>query len=643
MVSQRESGSVRAPVLFMKRLRILCLLIVAVMARTLHADDVHWAYQKPQLPNLELISGEGEGTAIDALIQQRLRRAGLSSNPAANRARALRRLSLDLTGFPPSLASVLAYESGKHPNAWSREADRLLASPWLGERWARHWLDLARYADSEGYQRDELREIWPYRDWVVEAFNRDLPFDAFTIDQLAGDLLPEPTLAQRVATGFHRNATVNLEAGTDPEHDRIKQITDRVNTTGTVWLGTTLACAQCHDHKYDPFSITEYYQLFAYFNHTAIEARQQGDQMGMSNMQYIGEDIDVPHIDRPAELDALDKVFTFKTRVMRDANPRVTHVLKRGEFQNHGTQVHAVTPKALHSGTQGAPSNRLGLARWLVDPNNPLTSRVTVNRFWAEIFGQGLVTTLDDFGTMGERPTHPELLDWLAVQFQTNWDWSMKRLLREMVLSETYRRSSRVRVEAAAADPNNQLLWRHPGHRLDAETIRDQALMISGRLCGKMGGPPVRPYQPDGVWRKSAGAGEHEYRISTGENAWRRGIYTLWRRLYHYPNFATFDAPDRGACQVSRSRSNTPLQALTLLNDNAYFEMAQAFAQRIKLAGRDTLEEQLTWAFRTALSRKPSPRELQSLKNAFHQETEPDRAWENIASILLNLHETICR
>ncbi len=592
----------------------------------------HWAYAPPSLPRIPLSATPWPRTTIDHFVEHRLREHGLQPNQEALPASLIRRVSLDLTGLPPTVDQVDVFLADPSDEAYERFVDHLLGSKAFGERWARQWLDLARYADSEGYQRDELRSLWGWRDWVIDALNADMPFDQFTVEQLAGDLLPEATPSQVIATGFQRNTPVNLEAGTDPHEDRYKQVVDRVNTLGAVWLGTTLACAQCHHHKYDPISIREYYELFAFFNQSPIETKQQGTEMGMSNMVYIGPNANVPEY--PGET----------TRVMKTvATPRPTFIAKRGDFLAQGAAVEPRIPEVWPGLPQGAPANRLGLARWLVEKDHPLVGRVTMNRLWAEIFGQGLVPTLEEFGSQGATPTHPDLLDWLAVTLVTEDAWSLKKALRRLVLSSTYRQSTAVRPGAMAIDPTGSLYWRHPGQRLDAETIRDQALFVSGLLSHKVGGPPVYPFQPDGVWRKTVGAGPEEWIQSKGEDQYRRGIYTIWKRNGHYASFAIFDAPDRGVCTVNRARSNTPLQALTLLNDRAFVEMTRAFAQRTLHEFDGPLAEQLTHAFRTVLSRYPTPSELKSLQRAVKDAPNKQEGFEDVATILFNLHETLHR
>lgn len=694
---------------------------------------VHWSYVAPTRPDFpeegtELLE-DRDSNEIDRFIAAKLSEHNLTFNPETDPARLIRRAYLDIVGLPPSIEQVDAFVADPSFDRYSKIVDELLASRAFAEKWAVQWLDLARYADSEGYQRDAPRNMWPWRDWVIDALNADMPFDQFTIEQIAGDLLPNASESQKVATAFHRNAPMNLEAGTDPKEDHYKMIVDRVNTTGTIWLGSTVGCAQCHNHKYDPISSKEYYELFAFFNNTPMESKQQGKEMGMSGMKHIGptmevtrRDEDTLYLQEAAEeyraylgdirtdiLEAVDKkiekdpkgrdglpkdvlkildneeemalgqcklvakkislrdrdltirmgkgdIMEARLKAMRGKEvrvmeemetPRETFIAKRGDFMTHGEEVTPATPASLHPFREDYPRNRLGLAKWLVDPQNPLVARAFVNRLWIEMFGQGIVTTPEDFGTQGEMPTHPELLDWMAVAFIEDDHWSLKQAVRRIVLSATYRQSVAVNEEFAAIDPRNQYLWRHPGHRFRAEVIRDQALAISGLLSERMYGAHVRPYQPATFWRKTAGASETYYIPSKGENAHRRGVYTIWRRNSHYPSFANFDAPDRAACVVQRDVSNTPLQALTLLNDPVYVEMAEAFAERIAQEGGETLEDRIAWAFRTALARSPSDPERQLLHSAFASvlgdTKSEEKAYNEVATILLNLHETINR
>lgn len=696
--------------------------------------EVHWSFRKPERSTPAKPTGRSlahrNANEVDAFIASRLRENGLQLNPEAKPARLLRRIFLDVTGLPPTIAQVDDFIADPSFSRYQSIVDQLLASPAYGEKWAIPWLDLARYADSEGYQRDSPRSMWPWRDWVINALNEDMPFDQFTIEQLAGDLLPDASESQIVATGFHRNAATNLEAGTDPSEDRYKVIVDRVNTTGTVWLGLTVGCAQCHNHKYDPITAKDYYQLFAFFNTTPMETKQQGSKMGMSGLVAIGPTINATLTEsdktsiqharnelaeflkpqefairaamkvvatNPTKKDkktaanvlkllqqdtawsltecqkvvklipagqaaaikqqlAIAQIMNDRMKLQKEKSVRVmkdleesqaTFVARRGDFMSHGQQVLPATPDSLHEFPSSLPRNRLGLAQWLVSEENPLVARAFVNRLWGELFGKGLVQTPDDFGKQGLAPTHPELLDWLAVTFMKDDQWSMKNALRRIVLSATYRQSVVAHVIGAEKNPRNDLYWKHPGHRLKAELIRDQALAISGLLCRDVGGIHVRPYQPPTFWRKTAGAGEDMYLPSTGKDAYRRGLYTLWRRNAHYPGFANFDAPDRSACVIQRDSSNTPLQALTLLNDRVYVEAATAFGRRIQSEAGATLDQKVQWAFRTALSRAPNEGERSILKSAFEQvlqQTGSEKAAaRELATIILNLHETIHR
>jgi hypothetical protein len=903
-------------------------------------DDVdaskHWAYVPPKRPELAAVENASwPKNGIDHFVLSRLEQEGLSPSPEADRATLIRRVFLDVIGLPPTPEEVDAFKADESATAYETVVDRLLASPQFGERWARPWLDLARYADSHGYQRDDLREIWAYRDWVIRALNADMLFDQFTIEQLAGDLLPGATDDQKIATGFNRCTMTNVEAGSDPEETRTNQVIDRVNTMATIWLGSTIECAQCHDHKYDPFSQKEYYQLFAFFNNTAIEAERSNPNVPGS-IQFIGPSMKLPdatgdakrksletelasidkrikertaelrrdtatwekrlqadlsnlpqsHVlelaefasaegaahrilddrsvllvdetpdvdtymftvstnlsgitafkletltddslpgggpgrgdarrpnfvlttfaveaaphgsgdfgpirfanatsdyaqpnfpargaidDKPAtgwaigpqffkphwaqfqteqaigfdggttlrfrlvqdygrgrtigrlrvsaitgnpagtaipsdiarivllrptdrskadraalkryregqdeqltslrnqraEIQAKLKTIVASTTLVMQAIPqsRRTNIFNRGDFKQPTDPVEAGTPAVLHPYT-ATNGDRLALAQWLVDRRNPLVARVTVNRWWAEIFGHGIVETVEDFGIKGQPPTHPELFDWLAVEFMDS-GWSMKTMFRAIVTSATYRQSSRVSPELFARDAENKLYARGPRVRMDAEMIRDNALAIAGLLSKKQFGPPIRPYQPDGLWVKVGGA-PVEYEVSPGEDRYRRGIYVVIKRGAPYPSFVTFDASARLACTAKRSRSNTPLQALTLLNDPVYVEAAQALAARTLREKPGTeVDERINHMFRVCVSRYPSAQELASLRRLYDAQLHaasadpettgalvgavqlPDgvsrhelAAWYAIATVLLNLDETITK
>ncbi|MBN8420319.1 MAG: DUF1553 domain-containing protein [Verrucomicrobia bacterium] len=909
----------------------------------------HWSYTPPQRPPLPTVKNPSwPKNEIDRFILAKLEASNLAPSPSASPEILIRRLSLDLTGLPPTPAEVATFtqEYIQHPaSSIEHLVDRLLASQHFGVRWARPWLDLARYADSHGFQRDDLREVWAWRDWVVNALNANMSFDQFTLEQIAGDLLPNATPDQIIATGFHRCTPTNVEAGTEPEESRINQVIDRVNTTGAVWLGTTLECAQCHNHKYDPITQRDYYSLLAYYNNTEKEAdrtnptvpgsiqfkgspfkitdpggdaeraqlaaqmktldaqlaaRQKqlatagapaaspagkvetsnavtalrpttfitesdaeseiqpdgsvlltgsapdkdtytfeadlaagelsglmletlthasipGDGPGRGGVNRpnfvlhsfdctlttpdgktqpltfktayadysqkgyevtslvtktgksawaIGQRFHEPHwaafelqqpmsitpgtklsihmaqnfgnglvigclrissikgsvvaclpeVEEPAPVVAkgrkgkaapaplskdpelarlekqkiaLQKQITAAaaptTEIMRELpQPRMSSIFKRGVYTDPADPVTASVPAIFNTQLKGPP-NRITLAKWLVSPDNPLVARVTVNRWWAELFGTGIVSTLEDFGIKGAPPTHPELLDWLATEFiESGWD--MKHLLKKIVLSATYQQSSSIHalatqppspeiinhkskiINSASVDPSNSLLWHAPRFRLDAEAIRDNALAIAGLLNLKQGGAPIRPPQPDGLWKKVGGQ-QYNYVVSPGAEQYRRGLYVVLKRGSPYPSFMNFDASARMACVVRRSRSNTPLQALTLLNDPVYVEATQAFAKRIVAESPSTdLDSRLQHAFRLALARAPKPQELTILKTLWETQfesakTDPQAtqklstglqlppnlppaefaAWFAVASAILNLDECITK
>jgi hypothetical protein len=656
--------------------------------------EEHWAFVPPKRPPLPPVSNPGwVRNPIDQFVLARMESAGLRPSPEAEPAVLARRVALDLTGLPPTLEEVEAFLNDRQPDAYERYVERLLASPHYGEHQARYWLDLARYADTNGYEADYRRSIWPYRDWVIQAFNRNLPFDQFTMEQLAGDLLPNPTLEQRIATGFHRNTLVNTEGGTDDEEFRVAAIVDRVNTTMTVWMGLTFGCAQCHNHKYDPFTTREYYQLFAFFNSTADRGRSNDPQLAYWPPEVARERQELlnrlatafaPAVcpsplmsavlmrqalkQTEAERRRLASLQPAVTLVMQELpQPRETRIMIRGEFRNLGERVQPDTPAKLHPFPADAPRNRLGLARWLTDRRNPLTARVVVNRLWAQYWGRGLVETSNDFGYQGDLPSHPELLDWLAVEFMES-GWNLKHIHRLIVTSSTYRQSSRVTEQLRERDPDNRLFTRGPRFRLDAETLRDNALAISGLLVRKIGGPSVFPYQPEGIWLNPYSS--DKWVMSTGGDQYRRGIYTFWRRTAHYPSFAIFDAPSREVCCDRRPRTNTPLQALVTLNDPAFFHAAIGLGRRMLREHTGSVRERIEYGFRLCVARRPGSAEIQPLVELYRSarikyQQQPDAArrliqplepqpasseaavelaaWTVVANVLLNLDETLCK
>jgi len=587
----------------------------------------HWAYVAPVEPLLP--PGPADLSPIDRFILQRLSQEGLAPSPQADRATLVRRLSLDLVGLSPSPQEVDAFERDTAPDSYARLVDLLLASPHFGEKQAQAWLDLARYADTNGYEKDARRAAWRYRDWVIEAFNRNLPYDEFVIEQLAGDLLPDATLEQKLATGFHRNTLVNEEGGTDAEEFRWAAVVDRTNTTASVFLGSTLACAQCHNHKYDPFSQKEYYELLACFDNTvdggktlepAMPAPRFDEALQLQCLQSLEAELvargDVPDALAAVrcELQALQDSLPTALVLQERDEARETHLRIRGAFLSPGEVVHPGVPAVLGELPPDAPRNRLGLARWIVSRDNPLAARVAVNRFWEQLFGRGLVASSDDFGTRGSPPTHPELLDWLALRFMES-GWDVKALLRTIVTSAAYRQDSRTTREVLEKDPANVWLSHAPRLRLPVETLRDMALSASGLLDPMLGGPSVFPPQPDGVWAPVYS--DDQWTTDTGSSRWRRGLYTFWRRSSPYATFMLFDAPSRELACTRRSRTNTPLQALALLNDPAFVECAAALARRMLREGGPDVASRASFGFRACTARVPDADELAVLVSLF--------------------------
>ncbi len=720
--------------------------------------EEHWAFLTPETMQPPEVSGANH--PIDRFVQARLSSKGIQPSPPADRRVLIRRVTLDLTGLPPSPKDIMAFLEDPEPDAFETVVDRLLQSPHFGEHWARWWLDLAHYGDSDGYLQDFLRPVaWRYRQWVVDSLNADMPFDEFTIQQLAGDLLPDASVSQRMGTGFLRNTLSNREGGADLEEFRINQVLDRTMTVGTTWLGLTVGCAQCHDHKFDPVSQKEFYQLFAFFNN-ADEANfyaplpeegkayetsredygrqraaliapvaeplailqadwekkilfaeknpgvdfmwdRQLELLGLQWGQDLGEgqleglnilrippeqrtkdqqgrilDYFLASGSRPygerfselklsalkEELDKLAKALPPVTRapgMMKSVAHRQTYVHVRGDYRRRGEPVEPGTIAALPPMESPSTPDRLELARWLVSPKHPLTARVTVNRLWQELFGRGIVVTSDNFGVRGDTPSHPQLLDWLAVDFVEN-GWSIKSLLREIVLSQTYRQSSVARDDLVVRDPLNTLLARQTRLRLSGEGIRDSALAVSGLLSRKMGGPSVKPPQPASV---SKDGYNNAWEPSTGEDRYRRGLYTFLQRTSPFAQFVTFDLPDISRSCTRRERSNTPLQALNLLNDPVFMEAAQALAKRILAEVPDGDDDlRIDRGYLLVLGRLPYPAESQRLLEYLTQQrsiltaeaesadallkntTRKDGAeWVTLSSVLLNLDEFINR
>ena len=640
----------------------------------------HWAYIKPERPEAPKVKNKTwVRNPIDGFVLAKLESLGLKPSPAAPKATLLRRVYLDLTGLPPSVDETNRFLADTRPDAYESIVDSLLASPAYGERMATPWLDMARYADSMGYEKDLNRTMWPYRDWVINAFNRDMPFDEFTIEQIAGDLLPNPTKDQRVATGFHRNTMTNTEGGVDQGEQRWLTLVDRVGTTGSVWLGTTLACAQCHNHKYDPISQEDFYRFLAFYDPSNEPTLDLSDPKLKTLSGELSElEKSLPKLSGDAEalkaangaaqslrnqINEMSSVSTLVMEEKKDQYPPKTPMRIRGAYLAPGALVQADVPKVLPRMSKDLPDNRLGLAKWLVSRENPLTARVRINQIWEQVFGIGLVKTVEDLGTQGEKPLQKDLLDWLACEFMAK-GWSMKAMMKLIVTSNTYRQSSAESAVMKERDPENRLLARGPRFRMPAEMIRDCALKASGLLSEKLGGPSVYPDQPDGIWNTPYN--DQSWQSSKGEDRYRRGLYTFWKRTSPYPSFLSFDATSHESCTVRRIRTNTPLQALTLLNDPVYLMSAKALAKKMISADKLTTGDKIQLGFESVVARRPSPRELARLSQLLQQEqahfsqnpedaaklmgtakpapsTQTEAAYTLVAQVIFNLDEAITK
>ena len=707
----------------------------------------HWAFSSPKkagLPKLE--HSDWPKNEIDYFVLDKLESLGLEPSPEAEKETLIRRLSFDLNGLPPTPEEVVQFKNDTSKEAYEHLVDRLLSSPRYGERWAWEWLDVARYSDTNGFQGDATRDMWPWRDWVIKAFNTNMPYDEFTIKQLAGDLLPNAKTNDILATAFNRNHTYNTEGGTIPEETRVTNVFDRVETTGTAWLGLTFNCARCHDHKYDNITQKEYYQMFDYFNQTSEEGGKYNGQvkplLNMSSEEkrqkmadleayveqlYIEVDtFETVKFPREAGLPAseskvaknikgvdprilltsaanrgngglqqLANYFSGKddtygnllkdliqakkkfqnaakgaiqVMVMDQLNePRSSYVLERGGYNKPRMEegVCMDVPAVLPPLPKNKPNNRLTLAEWLVSEDQPLTARVTVNRYWQAFFENGIVKTIEDFGVQGALPSHPELLDWLAVDFQEN-GWDLKALFKKIVMSATYRQSSKVSEELREHDPENRYLARSTRTRHPSWMLRDQALYVSGLLVDSIGGQPVKPYQPEGIWSEAT-FGKTIYNQDKGDGLYRRSLYTFWRRIVG-PTFL-FDNSSRQVCTVKTLNTNTPLHALTTLNDITYMEASRVLAEKT-LTSKLKDVDRINYVFQWVTSRKPKPEELSilqtrlgQLRKEFSRDTNEAKkltsigefrkndeldltdhaAYTVLSSLLLNLDETITR
>jgi hypothetical protein len=578
--------------------------------------ETHWAFTPPvksKLPEIE--NKKWTKNEIDFFIAEKMEKAGLKPSPEADKERLLKRAAFDITGLPPSLAMMDKFLADPSANAYEKAVDQLIALPQYGERMALNWLDVGRYADSYGYQDDNIRTQWPWRDWVINAFNRNMPYNQFVTWQLAGDMLPNASKEQILATAFLRNHKYTEEGGVIPEEYRVEYLLDKTKTFSKGVLGLTVECAQCHDHKYDPISQKDYYSMLAFFN-TSKEVGYEGDvstSKPAKNPILTLSDSEVHNIYR-----FINKADTgnLTVSVMGELDTlRRTYVLNRGQYTSPTIEVKAnALPAVMKFDTTKFPRNRIGLAKWTVDGQNPITARVYVNRIWQEIFGRGIVKTSGDFGMQGELPSHPELLDWLAVDFMEH-GWDIKRLVKQIVMSATYRQSGKTTEEQHKKDPENILLSRGPRNRIAAEFVKDMVMASSGLLNKTIGGPSVKPYQPKGLW-ESATSGRGvlaTYKMDTGQALYRRGMYTFIKLTVPPPAMVLFDASNRDQCEVKRGKTNTPLQALLMMNDPAVLEASRVMAQNL-LHQKQSDDASITEAFRQIICRRPQEKELQVLK-----------------------------
>ncbi len=659
-----------------------------------------WAYVPPVRHAIPEVSHhEWPTNWIDRFILSRLEKEGLQPAGEADRVTLIRRLSFDLVGLPPTPEEVAQFVDDDRPDAYERLVDRLLASPHFGERMAIYWLDLVRYADTVGYHGDQTQNIWPYRDYVIHAFNTNKPFDEFTKEQLAGDLLDNSSIDTQIASGYNRLLQTTHEGGAQRKEYRAIYMADRVRNISQVWMGATVGCAQCHDHKFDPYTARDFYTLGAFFADLDDEIHLHTPAEDLSTLPTIrkpeievlsilqrerlvqcedeirkleGSPEDAKVEQRKKEIETI-KAAPGLTMIAKQCEPRVVRVLSRGDWMDDsGEVVGPAVPTFLSSIplADGRRATRIDLANWLTDTDDGvgrLTARVMVNRWWALMFGRGIASVLDDFGGQGQPPVHPELLDQLAVEFLES-GWDVKQMVRVIALSSTYRQSSIAPKELRDRDPYNELLARQSRFRVPAEVVRDTALRVSGLLQDEIGGPSVKPYQPAGHYRH-LNFPAREYEHDTNEQQWRRGLYVHWQRQFLHPMLRAFDAPTREECTASRSRSNTALAALTLLNDPTFVEASRTFAERI-LAGAESQSERMEYAFRWATSRAPTEDEARVLKELLEKsrayyESHPEEAkqamttglrkvgdevdqvdlaaWANVARAILNLGETTMR
>ncbi|MDE0934697.1 MAG: PSD1 and planctomycete cytochrome C domain-containing protein [Mariniblastus sp.] len=615
--------------------------------------EEHWAFRAPVRPTVPLVESEAIRNPIDSFIRARLIKQGMTPSNAADPVTLARRLSQDLHGLPPAANVVEEFANQSSDKAYSDLIDVLMASPRYGEHMAVPWLDAARYADTDGYQNDRYRYMHVWRDWVIHSLNENMPYDQFVLEQVAGDMLPDATLKQQIATGFCRNHRINSEDGSIPEEWHVENVVDRIDTIGTAILGLTVGCARCHDHKFDPISAKEYYQLFAYFNN--VPEWGVGPNNGNSppfievpkSWPNLSEDENVAILPAPLKLREARKGQMGNglkrpqagspqtVMVMHEMKvPRATYLLMRGQFDSPDKSelLTPGVPKVLLSSLAAQPQSRLQFAQWLVDRENPLTARVAVNRVWQQIFGMGLVKTSENFGTQGELPSHPELLDWLAVELiESGWD--IRHIQKLILQSTTYRQSSETTPAREKEDPENRFLARAPRYRLHAFALRDSLLASSGLLVEKIGGIPAKPYMPPKIWRAIS---NNTYKQGTGDDLYRRSVYTFWRRTIPPPMMVNFNSADREVCIVRKDRTNTPLQALTQMNNIAFVEAARFLAERMIEHSVDP-RIAIEFGFISLVSRKPRKAELILLLDAYSEFEKHYRAQPKAAKALLSV------
>ena len=609
--------------------------------------EPHWAYTKPKLPNIPEIDLENwASNEIDYFIAKKLNSVGMTPSEKEEKEILIRRAYFDLIGLPPTIQEIDEFVSDNSNNAYEKVIDKLLESKSYGERMAAIWMDLSRYGDSHGYQDDQERIMWPWRDWVIHAYNTNMTYDKFITWQMAGDMLPNATKEQIIASGFNRNHKITQEGGVVPEEYRVEYVADRTVTSAKIMMGLTVECARCHTHKYDPISHDEFFSLYSFFNNVDEDGLiGYGITAPKPNLTIKKGDIkkDLSFINLP------DSINDVTLMVMKETeNLRNTYVLNRGSYDSPTKLVKPSTPEVvLKFDKDKYPSNRIGLSKWFFDDDNPLTSRVTVNRLWQQFFGVGIVATPDDFGSQGNKPFNPELLDWLAYTFQHHDKWDTKKFIKRIVMSSTYKQSSKVKDENRLKDPDNTYLANYPRQKLSAEMIRDNALATSGMLVKKVGGPSVKPMQPPGLWDEVTGGGGGSlafYVEDTGENLYRRSLYTFWKRTVPPPSMMIFDAPTRDFCSPVRQKTSTPLQSLALMNDPQYQIAAENLSHNI-FKEDTSIEKKINKLYRTVTGRTPKEDEIAELKKYLNEikslnKIEESKAFNSLVVLVYNLDET---